>query len=104
MMIYRMRIYQAVPEYLGRFNEFFEMHLLPVQLRHGARLIGRWVTDDGQVVAIWQYESRSEYERVQNAVDLDPDTTRARERRATLPPLFSSVTETFMTSTRRENS
>jgi hypothetical protein len=40
-MLYRMRIYQAVTENLPTFNYFFRTYLLPVQLRHGARLIGR---------------------------------------------------------------
>jgi hypothetical protein len=50
-MIYRMRRYQAIPENLERFNDFFDTHLLPTQLRHGARLVGRWSSEDGQVVA-----------------------------------------------------
>jgi len=40
-VLYRMRIYQAVKENLPVFHEFFRTHLLPVQLRHGARLVGR---------------------------------------------------------------
>jgi NIPSNAP protein len=98
-MIYRLRTYQAVPENLDRFNEFFEQHLLPTQLRHGARLVGRWSTEDGRVVAIWEYESRAEYERIQSAVAADPETARAQQIRATLPPLFTNMTETFMVST-----
>jgi hypothetical protein len=38
-----MRIYRAAPENLALFHEFFRAHLLPVQLRHGARLVGRWL-------------------------------------------------------------
>jgi NIPSNAP len=48
-MIYRMRIYQTVRENLPLFHEFFRSYLLPVQLRHGARLIGRWEAEDGRV-------------------------------------------------------
>jgi NIPSNAP len=98
-MIYRMRTYQAVPESIDRFNAFFEEHLLPTQLRHGARLVGRWATEDSRIVAIWEYGSRAEYERIQKAVDLDPATAQAKAFRATLPPLFTSLSETFMTST-----
>jgi hypothetical protein len=57
-VIYRMRIYQAVPENLPVFHEFFRAHLLPVQLRHGSRLVGRWETEDGRVVAVWEYDDR----------------------------------------------
>lgn len=101
-MIYRMRTYQVVTENLDRFNEFFEQHLLPTQLRHGARLVGRWSTEDGRVVAIWEYDSRTEYERIQKAVTADPATVHAQQVRAGLPALFTSMSETFMTSTVRE--
>jgi NIPSNAP len=57
-MIYRMRIYQAVPASLPAFHDLFRTHLLPIQQRHGARLIGRWQTDDDRVVAIWQYDDQ----------------------------------------------
>lgn len=98
-MIYRMRTYAIVRENLGRFNEFFEEHLLPTQVRHGARLVGRWSTDDDRVVAIWEYDSRDEYDRIQRAVTLDPATASAQSVRASLPQLFTSMTETFMVST-----
>jgi NIPSNAP len=74
-------------------------HLLPVQLRHGARLIGRWETEDGRVVAVWEYDDRPAYERIESAVRRDPDSRRARQYRATLPPLITGQEETFMTST-----
>ena len=102
IVIYRMRTYAIVRESLQRFNEFFEEHLLHTQLRHGARLVGRWSTEDDRVVAIWEYDSRDDYERIQRAVTLDPATARAQEVRVTLPQLFTSMTETFMTSTLTE--
>ncbi|ONI92446.1 hypothetical protein ALI22I_04130 [Saccharothrix sp. ALI-22-I] len=95
-MIYRMRIYTAVPENLPAFHEFFRDWLLPVQLRHGARLVGRWETEDGRVVAVWEYDSREAYEQVEAAVRADPDARRAQEHRAGLPPLFTSREEVFM--------
>ncbi len=101
-MIYRMRIYQVVRENLDLFNGFFAEHLLPTQLRHGAQLVGRWSTDDDRVVAIWKYDSGNHYERIQKLVALDPATGRAQAARATLPPLFTTMTETFMTSTLAE--
>ena len=94
-----MRVYQAVPENVGAFNRFFQEHLLPVQLRHGAELIGRWVTDDSRVVAIWKYENTAHYERVQAAVRTDPDSQRAQKVRASLPKLFSNKEEWLMSST-----
>lgn len=98
-MIYRMRIYKAIPENVEAFNGFFLQHLLPVQRRHGARLIGRWVTEDSRIVALWEYDSREAYERIRAAVDSDADSDTAKEVRKSLPPLFSEMEEVFMTST-----
>lgn len=97
-MIYRMRIYQAVTGNLEIFHDFFRTHLLPVQLRHGARLVGRWETEDGRVVAVWEYDDRESYERVQAAVVADPATRQARDVRQGLPKLFTEKDEVFMRS------
>lgn len=63
-MLYRIRRYRAVPENAQAFHDFFNRHLLPVQRRHGARLIGRWATDDGEILAVWEYDDAAEYERI----------------------------------------
>lgn len=94
-----MRIYQAVPENLPVFHEFFRCHLLPVQIRHGARLVGRWETEDARVVAVWEYDNRVAYERIEAAVRADPDSTAARRHRSELPPVIVSQEEVFMTAT-----
>jgi hypothetical protein len=98
-VLYRMRVYLAVPASLPAFHEFFREYLLPVQLRHGARLVGRWESEDGRVIAVWEYDDRGTYERIEAAVRADPDSRRAQEyRRTALPELFTSMEETFMTS------
>jgi hypothetical protein len=71
----------------------------PSSFRHGARLIGRWETDDGRVVAVWEYDDRAAYERIEAAVRADPDSEKARQQRARLPPLINTQHEVFMTST-----
>jgi hypothetical protein len=96
-----MRVYQAVTDRLDDFNSLFRDWLLPVQERHGARLVGRWATDDGRVVAIWEYDSREHYERVEAAVRSDPDSRTATDRRTALGTLFTAMDETFMHSTLR---
>jgi hypothetical protein len=98
-VLYRMRIYRAVPENLALFHDFFRTHLLPVQLRHGARLIGRWQTEDDRVVAVWEYDDRQAYERIQAAVRADPATRQAQQVRRSLPALITATDETFMSST-----
>ncbi|MGH3159109.1 MAG: NIPSNAP family protein [Streptosporangiaceae bacterium] len=101
-MLYRMRIYQAVGENLPVFHDFFRSCLLPVQLRHGARLVGRWETEDCRVVAIWEYDDRAAYERIEAAVRADPGSRRAQQRRAGLPALMTATEEVFMTSALRK--
>ena len=98
-MIYRMRIYQAVPENLSSFHRLFNEYLLPIQLRHGARLIGRWETEDARVVAVWEYDSMAAYNHIQEAVRKDPASARARAFRDSLPPIFTESEEVFMKST-----
>jgi NIPSNAP len=97
-VLYRMRIYLAVRDSLAVFHDFFRDYLLPVQLRHGARLVGRWETEDGRV-AVWEYDDRAAYERIEVAVRGDPASLRARQRRAELPPLITEQEEVFMSAT-----
>jgi hypothetical protein len=94
-----MRIYKAVAENLEAFHAFFRDHLLPVQERHGARLVGRWVTTDDRVVAVWEYDSVEEHERIAAAVSKDPDAARAQVHRASLGQLFTEYEEIQMRST-----
>jgi hypothetical protein len=98
-----MRSYQTVRENLPLFHEFFRTYLLPVQLRHGARLIGRWEAEDGRVIAVWEYDDRDAYERIDAAVRADPDSIRARQHRTELPPLITEQQETFMVPTTAES-
>jgi hypothetical protein len=94
-----MRTYSGVSRNIEAFNEFFWTHLLPVQVKHGASLVGRWQTEDDRVVAVWAYANRDEYLRIADAVRGDRLAAKAREVLATLPRLFERVEETFMVST-----
>ena len=98
-MFYRMRTYRAVQENLGDFHRLFYEHLLPIQRRHGARLVGRWEAEDHRVIAIWEYENREEFQRIHREVRDDPDTAVAQEIRRTLGPLFVEKDDTFMVGT-----
>lgn len=100
-MIYRMRIYKVVKENVDMFNDFFNDYLLPVQLKCGARLIGRWQTDDSRIVAVWEYDDKSACERIQAKVASDPDSARAQVHRQELPQIIIEREEVFMTSTVR---
>ena len=99
-LIYRMRIYRAAPEHLHLFNQFFNERLLPVQLRYGARLVGRWQTADSRIFAVWEYDSEEDYERIQECVRADSDAIAAQiYKREELPNMVLEKEEVFMTST-----
>jgi NIPSNAP len=97
-VIYRIRTYTAVPENIERFHAFFRDFLLPIQLRHGARLIGRWASDD-RIVAVWEYDDIDAYHRIDAAVRADPDSAVARAHADTLGPIYLSRDDQFMHST-----
>jgi len=80
-MLYRIRRYAAVPERLAAFNDFFSGYLLPIQVRHGARLVGRCETEEAEVIAVWEYEDKAAYERIDVTIRADPDSAKAREQR-----------------------
>ena len=98
-MLYRIRRYTGVAETAQSFDDFFNRYLLPVQRRHGARLDGRWATDDGENVAVWEYDDMAAYERIQAAVVADPDSVHAQQVRKTIEPLFTAKHESFARST-----
>jgi hypothetical protein len=100
-MLFRYRTYRVAPGMIDAFTAFFREHLLPVQKRHGVRLVGRWQTEDGtHVVAIWAYQDRSVYERIAASVRSDPDMIEARHlRQLQLDRLVEAVEEQLLVST-----
>ena len=96
-MIFRCRLYRVVPGKLRAFNKFFLTHLLPVQQRYGAMLIGRRTADDEVVLALWAYESLDAYRDIQTKVSSDPDSVAAQAYRKQLEPLFTEKKEWLMT-------
>ena len=99
--MFRLRQYKVAPGKTETFNAFFREYLLPVQKRYGARLIGRWQTEDGgRIAALWFYDNLEEYKKIQANVRADPDSVRAQAyRRAELNPLYTETEEVFMVST-----
>lgn len=99
-MLYRRKQYTIHPEMYDTFNHFFHTYLLPNQLTHGAKLIGRWVNDNKtEILAIWAYQNHADYERVDAAIRASDLHVTAQNYRKTLPPLFVTSSEDFMEST-----
>jgi len=99
-MLYRRKQYTINPEMYDTFNHFFYTYLLPNQLTHGAKLIGRWGNESKtEILAIWAYQDRADYERVDAAIRASDLHVTAQNYRKTLPPLFVTSSEGFMEST-----
>ncbi len=77
-MYFRFRRYSVVSGKTEAFNDFFLSYLLPIQRRHGAKLVGRWQTEDGgEIVVLWAYDSKESYEAIADRVSSDPDSVKA---------------------------
>jgi len=75
-MLIDARTYQLQPNRLADFLADYPRLGLPVQRRHGGRLMGYFTTISGvlnQVVHYWQYENAGERESVRKAFSADPD-------------------------------
>lgn len=65
----------------NEFVDILNMHFIetnwPNQIKHGARLIGRWMTpkDDSttEIFAIWEYDSFEKYEEIEANVRSDSE-------------------------------
>lgn len=74
-MFYRRKFYIVKDDFIEKFNEHFNTTNLPNQLKHGARLIGRWMIDNKdrtvEVFAIWEYDSYEDYLDIEKRVRSD---------------------------------
>jgi hypothetical protein len=78
-MYFRCDRYVVVDGKADAFTAFFTRHVLPVREKYGARLVGRWQTEDElEVLVIWAYESRQAAEEADRLVEQDPATAEAR--------------------------
>lgn len=83
-----------------RFTKFFEEHLLPIQLKHGAVLVGRWMTESREeIVVLWEYQNDEEYQRIEAGARNDPLHLNARAVRSELRELCLECHEDFLTAT-----
>ncbi|QQZ09844.1 NIPSNAP family protein [Heyndrickxia vini] len=99
-MIYRRKTYKIKPEKLNDFNQFFHRYLYPNQLNHGAKLIGRWVNEaEDEITAIWEYESKEQYEAIEQGIRGSELHEKAQQRRRELGNLYIESRQDFLTST-----
>lgn len=74
-MFYRRKYYVVIEDFINAFNEHFNQTNLPNQLKHGSRLVGRWMRQQNdktyEVFAIWEYDSYEEYLRIETEIKND---------------------------------
>lgn len=99
-MIYRRKSYRIDPKDYERFNQFFHECLYPNQMKHGAKLVGRWGTKErDEITAIWEYASMEAYEEIERAVRADDMHIKAQERRNRSESIFYESKQDFLDST-----
>lgn len=99
-MLYRRKTYEIDPAVYEVFTNFFHTYLLPNQLTHGAKLLGRWVNEEKtEIMALWAYRDREHYEEVEQGIRASEMHQQAQETRKSLPRLFITSNETFFTPT-----
>ena len=104
-MFYRREIIQTTPDKIRVFNEFFHQYLLPNQIRNGAKLIGRWITEDQrEIIAIWEYPSHDEYIKIDERVKKDQYQKLEYTQRLKLGKLNVNSYEDFLTPTGKYHS
>lgn len=76
-LFYRRKFYIVKNEFVEIFNAHFNENNLPAQIKHGARLIGRWMTPNDEttteIFAIWEYDSYERYKVIEANVRNDQD-------------------------------
>ncbi len=71
-MFYRRKFYVVKNDFVEIFNAHFNNTNLPNQLKHGARLMGRWMKPNNdetvEIFAIWEYDSYEDYLEIESRV------------------------------------
>lgn len=88
------------PEKLEEFNSFFHKYLYPNQMKHGAKLVGRWVNDSkDEILAIWEYKNIEHYQNIEDKIKNSDLHQTAKEKRKELGDLYIESNQDFLTST-----
>jgi len=99
-MLFRRKTYKLHPGKRTEFDRFFHTYLYPNQIKHGARLVGRWVNEaEDEVFAIWQYDSMEHYEKIEQEIRSSELHQQAQGIRTSLGALYSESKQDFWTST-----
>jgi hypothetical protein len=74
-MFFRRKFYLVKKGFVETFNDHFNHTNLPNQLKHGSRLVGRWMRDHDQetveIFAIWEYDTQDDYVKIETSIRND---------------------------------
>lgn len=74
-MFYRRKQYIVKSDFAETLNTHFITTNLPNQLKHGSRLIGRWMKanqdNTTEIFAIWEYDSYEDYLSIESKIIKD---------------------------------
>jgi 8-oxo-dGTP diphosphatase len=99
-MIYKRKTYRVLPEKVSEFTTFFDEYLLPNQLKNGAKLIGRWITETkDEIIELWEYPSYEEYLKIEERVRNDETYQQAQSQLQKLGNLYLDNRQDFLEST-----
>lgn len=91
-MIYKKEIITIHPDDYERVTQFFHKYELPLHLGHGARLIGRYKTEESnEVTCLWEYDSHEEFHNIQEKIKQSDLYRKAMKERDDIEQLFLEV-------------
>ncbi|WP_338448698.1 NUDIX hydrolase [Niallia oryzisoli] len=99
-MFCRREIHRIPPERVIDLNQFFHEYVLPNQLKNGATLIGRWITEEeDEIVTMWHYPSYNDYLKIEERVKKDQLHQQAQAQLLKFGPPYLDYRQEFLTST-----
>ncbi|WP_160726161.1 NUDIX domain-containing protein [Bacillus sp. USDA818B3_A] len=97
-MFFIREVYRVLPEKVSDFNKFFHEYWLPVHVKNGARIFGRWVTElRNEIISIWEYPSYEEYLKIEERVLRDEMQQAIQTQLQKAGPLFLDKHIDFLT-------
>ncbi|GKV57238.1 hypothetical protein NCCP2222_31850 [Sporosarcina sp. NCCP-2222] len=76
-MFHRRKSYIVKNEFVEELNSHFINTNLPNQLKHGSKLVGRWMVpwdeETTEIFAIWEYESYEAYKEIETKIRADQE-------------------------------
>lgn len=99
-MFYRREMFHVLPEKVHEFNEFFHEYILPNQVKNGAKITGRWVTEaQNEIMVMWEYPSFEEFKKIEERVVKDKMHEEAQKPLSELNNLYVSTYQDFLKPT-----